>query len=69
MIVYEDGKPKRNNYRKFRIKSVNGPDDYASMREVLTRRFRHGIEEREKLDMEEKKTTNLEVSVTSRIFL
>ena len=54
MIVYEDGKPKRNNYRKFRIKSVKGPDDYASMREVLTRRFRHGIEEREKLDMEEK---------------
>ena len=53
MIVYEDGKPKRNNYRKFRIKSVKGPDDYASMREVLTRRFRHGIEEREKLDMEE----------------
>ena len=54
MIVYEDGKPKRNNYRKFRIKSVKGPDDYASMREVLTRRFRHGIEEREKLYMEEK---------------
>ena len=54
MIVYEDGKPKRNNYRKFRIKSVKGPDDYASIREVLTRRFRHGIEEREKLDMEEK---------------
>lgn len=54
MIVYEDGKPKRNNYRKFRIKSVKGPDDYASMREVLTRRFTHGLEEREKLDMEEK---------------
>ena len=47
MIVYEDGKPKRNNYRKFRIKSVKGPDDYASMREVLTRRFRHGIEEKD----------------------
>ena len=54
MIVYEIGTPQRNNYRKFRIKSVKGPDDYASMREVLTRRFRHGIEEREKLDMEEK---------------
>lgn len=54
MIVYEEGKPKRNNYRKFRIKSVKGPDDYASMREVLTRRFTHGLEEREKLDMEEK---------------
>ena len=37
MIVYEDGKPKRNNYRKFKIKTVQGPDDYASMEEVLTR--------------------------------
>ncbi|XCP86789.1 excinuclease ABC subunit UvrC [Roseburia hominis] len=45
MIVYERGKPKKNDYRKFRIKSVQGPDDYASMREVLTRRFRHGMEE------------------------
>ena len=52
MIVYEDGKPKRNNYRKFKIKSVKGPDDYASMKEVLTRRFTHGLEEREKLDLE-----------------
>lgn len=53
MIVYEDGKPKRNNYRKFKIKTVQGPDDYASMEEVLTRRFKHGLEERHKLDMEE----------------
>ncbi|MDO5406814.1 MAG: excinuclease ABC subunit UvrC [Eubacteriales bacterium] len=45
MIVYEDGKPKRSDYRKFRIKTVQGPNDYASMREVLTRRFRHGLEE------------------------
>lgn len=45
MIVYERGKPKRNDYRKFRIKGVQGADDYASMREVLTRRFTHGIEE------------------------
>ncbi len=52
MIVYEEGKPKRNNYRKFRIKTVKGPDDYASMREVLTRRFTHGLEERHKIDME-----------------
>ena len=52
MIVYEDGKPKRNNYRKFKIKTVKGPDDYASMEEVLTRRFTHGLEEREKLDLE-----------------
>ena len=47
MVVYQKGKPKRNDYRKFRIKSVQGPDDYASMKEVLTRRFRHGLEERE----------------------
>lgn len=47
MIVYEKGKPKRNDYRKFKIKSVQGPDDYASMAEVLTRRFRHGLEELE----------------------
>jgi len=47
MIVYEKGKPKRNDYRKFKIKSVQGPDDYASMEEVLTRRFRHGLEELE----------------------
>ena len=45
MVVYERGKPKRNDYRKFRIKGVQGPDDYASMEEVLTRRFRHGLEE------------------------
>lgn len=49
MIVYEDGKPKRSDYRKFRIKSVQGPNDYASMEEVLTRRFAHGLEEEEKL--------------------
>lgn len=47
MIVYEKGKPKRNDYRKFKIKGVQGADDYASMEEVLTRRFSHGISERE----------------------
>ncbi len=47
MVVYEKGKPKRNDYRKFRIKSVQGPDDYASMEEVLTRRFTHGLKEKE----------------------
>ncbi len=47
MVVYEKGKPKRNDYRKFRIKSVLGPDDYASMEEVLTRRFEHGKREQE----------------------
>lgn len=47
MIVYEKGKPLKNDYRKFKIRYVAGPDDYASMEEVLTRRFRHGIAERE----------------------
>jgi len=47
MVVYEHGKPKRNDYRKFKIKSVQGPDDYASMNEVLTRRFEHGLSERQ----------------------
>lgn len=47
MVVYEKGKPKRSDYRKFKIKSVEGPDDYASMKEVLTRRFLHGIKEQE----------------------
>lgn len=46
MIVYEKGKPKNSDYRKFKIKSVQGPDDYASMEEVLTRRFLHGMEEK-----------------------
>ena len=41
MVVYEKGKPKRSDYRKFRIRSVQGPNDYASMEEVLTRRFTH----------------------------
>lgn len=45
MIVYENGRPKRSDYRKFKIKSVAGPDDYASMNEVLTRRFTHGMQE------------------------
>ena len=50
MIVYEKGKPKRSDYRKYKIKSVQGPDDYASMEEVLTRRFTHGLEERKELE-------------------
>lgn len=45
MIVYENGHPKRNDYRKFKIKSVEGPNDYASMEEVLSRRFEHGLTE------------------------
>lgn len=50
MVVYEDGKPKKSDYRKFKIKGVKGPDDYASMREVLTRRFKHGLSELENIN-------------------
>ena len=53
MVVYEKGKPKRSDYRKFKIKSVSGPDDYACMREALTRRFRHGMEESRELEEQE----------------
>ncbi len=45
MVAYEDGRPKRSDYRKFRIRAVQGNDDYASMDEVLTRRLTHGLEE------------------------
>jgi excinuclease ABC subunit C len=50
MIVYERGKPKRSDYRKFKIKTVQGPNDYASMEEVLTRRFLHGKQEQQELE-------------------
>lgn len=50
MVVYEKGRPKKSDYRKFRIKTVTGPDDYACMREVLTRRFSHGLEETKELE-------------------
>lgn len=53
MIVFEKGKPKPSDYRKFRIKTVSGPDDYACMREVLTRRFRHGLEEGKEMQEKE----------------
>lgn len=52
MVVYEKGKPKRSDYRKFRMKTVAGPDDYACMHEVLTRRFQHGLDEREEIRRE-----------------
>ncbi|MCB5713975.1 excinuclease ABC subunit UvrC [Lactonifactor longoviformis] len=55
MIVYEKGKPKRSDYRKFKIKWVKGTNDYASMEEVLTRRFTHGMDEQE-----EQREKNLE---------
>jgi len=49
MVVFEEGKPKNRDYRRFKIKSVKGPDDFASMAEVLERRFRRGLEERREL--------------------
>ena len=51
MVVFEKGKPKKSDYRKFRIKSVEGPNDYACMHEVLTRRLLHGLEEREDMEL------------------
>lgn len=51
MVVYERGKPKRSDYRKFKIKGVQGPDDYACMEEVLKRRFLHGLQEKEKEEL------------------
>lgn len=53
MVVYEKGKPRRSDYRKFKIKSVVGQDDYACMKELLTRRFMHGMEEKAELDLKE----------------
>lgn len=53
MVVYERGKPKRSDYRKFKIRTVQGPDDYASMAEVLERRFSHGMEEQQQLEDKE----------------
>lgn len=49
MVVFENGKPKKHDYRKFKIKTVKGPDDYASMREVLTRRIEHALSDMEKM--------------------
>jgi excinuclease ABC subunit C len=53
MIVFEKGKAKKSDYRKFKLRTITGPDDYASMHEVLTRRFRHGMQEQEELKEKE----------------
>ena len=58
MIVYEGGRPKRNDYRKFKIKWVKGANDYKSMEEVLTRRFSHGLNEIEELKKKGMDTTD-----------
>lgn len=49
MVVFEDGKPKRSDYRKFKIKTVVGANDYASMKEVIERRFNRGIKEQQNI--------------------
>ncbi len=49
MVVYERGKPRRSDYRKFKLKTITGPDDYKSMHEVLTRRFTHGLQEQQEM--------------------
>ena len=49
MVVYEKGKPKRSAYRKFKIRDIQGQDDYHSLEQVLTRRFIHGQEEQKEL--------------------
>lgn len=49
MAVFEYGRPAKRKYRSFKIKTVDGADDYASMKEVIYRRFRHGLEEEEKI--------------------
>ena len=61
MVVFEGGKPKRNDYRKFKIRTVQGPNDYASMYEVLTRRFERAIKSSENSH----NTNSLEQKVTS----
>lgn len=63
MVVFEKGRPKRSDYRKFKIRTVQGPDDYASMREVLMRRFTHGMEEEKEL---EKKNISMEFGSFTR---
>ncbi len=57
MVVFEGGKPKKADYRKFKIKTVTGADDYASMKEVLTRRFEHAKQELEQLKENYKEET------------
>ena len=50
MVVFDHGKPRKSDYRKFKIRTVQGPNDYASLKEVLTRRFEHGLREKEELE-------------------
>lgn len=69
MIVFEDGRPKNRDYRRFKIKYVDGANDYESMREVLERRFSHGIKEREQLETEGKDMDSGKFSVLPDLIL
>lgn len=55
MVVFQNGKPYKSGYRKFKIKSFEGPDDYSAMREVIYRRFRNALEEEELIEQGELK--------------
>ncbi len=58
MVVFENGKPAKSKYRKFKIKTVEGSDDYSSMKETLYRRFRHALEEKQQIEMGELERKN-----------
>jgi len=61
MVVFEGGKPKKADYRKFKTRTISGPDDYASMKEVLTRRFEHAKRELEELKENYEETSGEEL--------
>ncbi|WP_040330581.1 excinuclease ABC subunit UvrC [Clostridium ihumii] len=63
MVVFQDGKPKNSDYRRFKIKTVEGPNDYDSMREILTRRFQHGLDEIKKIQTGEIKYSSGKFSI------
>jgi excinuclease ABC subunit C len=69
MIVFENGKPKNRDYRRFKIKYVEGANDYESMREVMERRFKHGIKEREQLEKDGKDTESGKFAVLPDLIL
>lgn len=69
MIVFEKGKPKNSDYRRFKIKSVKGANDYDSMREILTRRFQHGLQEIKEIQNRELLLTGAKFSVFPDLIL
>lgn len=69
MVVFENGKPKNSDYRRFKIKSVKGANDYDSMREILTRRFEHGIKEIEDIQKRKLQLSGVKFSVFPDLIL